>query len=398
MSGGKIAIKTKITLFSVADIFMWFYILFAFVITSINSAPVFFQMRFVSLLFAGGFGYLQLLKGRVRNSRIILFILAFAASWAASFLIRGSGAYEPNLFLYSVLYMGMAVNMVSHRHSVRIPGFLFFVVCATSLVRLLILKEPIRGFLKDGTTYNFISVLLLFFLAFYCIALIQNNEKIPYVAAIVFAWISLLVYGRGGIITGLFFLVFVIFWGTKDETNRKKRGALRLTAVVTVIVGVVALLAFLGYIRIAAFESVFAKFYEKNATDEPRLEIWSGYIRACSKSLRDFIFGADSKRFFVDGNLHNAFVQLHSAFGMIPFLLLLYTFVRLAVYSFKTKRMYLLCLLLTIVIRSMTDKTAFQGYCEPLFYYLAFTWLNVREKKRMVSGDGAATDTEMNMG
>ena len=384
ISDGRLIIRTKITIFTLADIFMWLFMAFTFIAISINSASIIFQIRFGILLIAGVLGFLQIFKREIRNNRTIMFIGLCTFSWSLSLLLRGENAYSSNLFLYSFLYMGIGINLSSHHHNTIYSQILFYIVCGITLFRLLVLNEPIRGFLKDGTSYNFISVLLLLYLSYYSVELIQNNRSIPYLAAVIFAWISLLAYGRGGIITGLFFLAFITFLRIRDETNKNKE-FVRLIAVLTIITGAIAILLYLISENDTLFYGVFAKFYLRSGVKEPRFEMWDGYISECVKSLSTLLFGADSTSFIVDGNLHNSFFQMHSNLGLIPVLILLYSFIRLAIYSFKKRHKDLLCILLTIIVRSMTDKTAFQGYCEPLFYCLVFTWFNVKEKRKMVS-------------
>ncbi len=386
MHGGKIAIKQSFTLFNLSDFFMWLFMLFTYIVTLIDSSAILFQIRFVFLFAAGILGFYQLLRRDIRNRRITAFVVLCVISWLLSSLLR-SGGYDPNLFLYSFLYMGMGVNMASHRHSDKYSEVLFYLVCGTILFRLLVLNHPIRGFLKDGVSYNFISVLVLLFLSYYSIERIQNEKPIPYLAAFLFAWISVLAYGRGGIVTGLFFLISVTILGNLDEINRNKKKVFCIITVLTVVLVLVFVIFLNRPTGNELFSKIFTKFYLKKDTEEPRLVIWSDYIRECCKSLLTIVFGTDPNIVFRDGNLHNAFLQMYSCFGLVPMLIMLFSFINLTFYSIKKKNYYFLCVLLTVSLRSMTDKTAFQGYCEPLFYYMVFSMLNIKEKKRMISDE-----------
>ena len=385
MYGGTITFGKRFTIITLSDLFMWLFMLLTYVVIAVNSAAILFQIRFGILLIAGILGFCQMQSDEIKNIRILFFVILCAFSWAVSFMMRGDGAYKPDLFLYSLLYMGLAVNMTSHRHNDIWAGILFYIVCGISLFRLVVMGEPIRGFLKEGSSYNFISALILLYLSYYCIALNQNGKPIPYLAAFVFAWLCIVAYGRGGIVTGLFFLAIVTVLGVRDETNKSRRQMLALVTVLTIIIG--GIVGFL-YIRQNNYELInklFAKFYVRSNEKEPRLEIWSMYLTECSKRVMTILFGANPDKVGYEGNLHNAFFQMYAHFGLLPFLLLVYSYIRLSVYTYRKKNMYLFCLLLTIAVRAMTDKIAFQGYCEPLFYYAVFSWFNITEKQKMLS-------------
>lgn len=386
MRDGIIVLKTNNEIFTIADFCMWMFMFLTFFSTSISSATVVFRLRLIFLIIAGILGFTQLFFESIRNVRIIWFVLLCISSWSISFMLRCEGAYEPNLFLYSLLYMGVGINLTSHHHNDLFAGALFYTVCGITLFRLIVLNEPIRGFLKDGTSYNFISVMLLLFLCYYCIELIQNNKPIPYLAALLFTLLCFIAYGRGGIITGVFFFVSTFFSELNDPTCLYKKNT---TKIVTILLAVICVCAFSIYIlegNYSLFRSIFAKFYVGDNLQATRLDLWSSYIKEASLDITTMLFGADID-LFMDRNLHNAFLQMHSSLGLIPLIVLLYACTRLTMYAIKEKKLFLLCIMATMVIRSMTDKTAFQGYCEPMLYSFVFMWFNITEKKRITCYD-----------
>ena len=379
---------TKISILEITDFFMWLFFFLTFIVAIINNSTVIFRIRFITLLVAGLLGLFQLTRQSSFNKRLVLYIYISIVSCLVSYLLNGTNAYPLNMLIYAVFYMGIAVNLISHKQKLWYAKILFHIVSLSILAKFLIYKIPLQEIMVDTESYsfNFISVFVLFYVLYYSICCIQNNKSIPFLVGVIFVVICLLAHGRGGIVTSVFYFLSLGFIGWKDKINQNKKWK---KVLLLVLITVITL--FILYIYVSdflTFQSIFARFYAKSVENEPRFLIWGTYIKECISGFSNLCFGADPIPVFPpDGNLHNTFLQLHSRYGLIIAFTLIFSFYRLLIYATKEKHFYLLSVLMTLIIRAMTDKIAFHGFCEPLFYYFLFSWFNIVEKGRLISSE-----------
>lgn len=356
-------IHKKNLIYYIGNFFLYLFFTFNFISFGMYSSLFISRIRFLVLIIAAIFGYYYLLKKH--NNNLYFVFLIFVISWTFATLFREKGVYSFDLFKYSLMYMGVSLNILYSKQNFTIAKFLFFVCCTITLFQLLILKIPIRQFMRDGTSYNYISVLVLFYLLFYNVVCIQNKKNYDFLAAILFFIISLISYGRGGIITAGFYLIMVFIYKFSDIKLFYK--------CVLCIIMIVFLSLSVNSIREFIYNSgLFDKFIVRAGEEESRLLIWKIYITDACSSVKSFFWGGNKYLINSEGNIHNSFLQMHSSIGIIPLLITVYSYARLTLQAFIKKNYLLVISVITLIIRAFTDKLFFQGFNEIFLYYFIF--------------------------
>ena len=356
---------------------MYAFFIVTFYSFVIQSSSFISQIRLLILIISGLFGYFIYFLHHYKEMsslKIFAFIMMMIFFWLVSSTLRLIGIYDFDVFKYTLFYMGIALNLLDHKHSINITRFMFYCVCFIIIYKIVIMNVPIRMFMKDGTSYNYISVITLFFLLLYCLVYMQHQKKIPITTALIFFIICLLSYGRGGIVTASFFLISIISYNYIMVNGVNKK---------------IVIFILLAFSLLFMFEPLLTKIYElgflnkflsAGYSDASRFYIWDDYLSSCFESAKSFLLGGNKYGVMPDGNLHNSYLQLYSSFGFIPFLVNIYIFINLILLTFRNKNGLYLIILFTFFIRSFTDKLLFQGYCEIFYFYFIFDYLKNSNK------------------
>lgn len=327
----------------------------------------------LSLISAGIIGTLKLLYHN--KSSIVIYMVFLCVSWFFSFFTRSGWRYDIKLFIYSVSYIGIAYSLLSNRHCLYPYAGLYYLVSAYILFKICVLKFPIRGFMLDDSSYNFISVITLFYLGILCLVQIQNGKKISYIQAGIYLIICFIAYGRSGILSGLglFFLITVI----RCMRYRKK-------AIFFVSTGILFFLLILNGKNIfhqIISSGYFEKFLLKGFQTE-RGMIWKTFLTGNLDNITSFLLGSDPTVLMPDGNLHNSFLQMYVSFGLVFFIINTYLIIKSSIFHLKNKNIWLLVVISVVFFRAFADKLFFRGYCEIIYYYFIFSFLEERPLRR----------------
>ncbi|MBP5368799.1 MAG: hypothetical protein J6Z01_10145 [Bacteroidales bacterium] len=259
---------------------------------------------------------------------------------------------------------------------------LFIFVMVSILVKLLLFDTPIREFMLDESSYNFISVLALLYFGLYCLTLIKNNKPLSLKDGFLFLVVCCLAYGRGGIISALCFLGLLLvykFYNARISANKK------------VLIGFLVLLSIIFFHsllldRLSDYE-IFGKFKKMGMESNGRADIWLKFINNSFSSFKDFILGANPAKIFTEGNLHNSYLQMYANFGFVFFISNVFiTILILIYYSRKRSRnIWLLILFVTFIVRALLDRVCFRGHCEILYFYFIFNFfIDISTKNKVV--------------
>lgn len=366
--------KSKL-IYLLSDIFMYICFFATFVVTNIYNNDILLRIRLIATVIAGILGLLAFIRQqRKMNLPIFLFIVLMIVSWILIAIFRPEGMLELNQFIYSMCYMGIALNLLSHKQKILPAAILYYGTLLIMLYRLLIQKVAIRGFLLDGTSYNYISILAMLYLMLYCLILIQNDRNIPFIIAIPYFVVCILAYGRGGCISGILFLGAVIYI---NFGKIRKRGMKFIVTTSFIILLIIFFQTNIFYDFVATY---FGKFQVAGYVDEARITIWSKFIENNMKGVSAFLLGSNPGLIRSDLNLHNTFLQCWAHFGFLTFLISFYSYIRGGIQGVLENKKAYVAMLLIFVIRATTDRLAFWGYSEPFFYYFIFhSMLNQNE-------------------
>ena len=188
----------------ICNFFVLLYLFLNFVIRVFDNSIISLRLCLFSLLVSCVCSFFCYSK---KNYLCFLYILLFIVSWFIELIFKPEWQYSFDYFVYSVSYMLVAMFLVQWSQQVFALRVLFIFVMVSILVKLLLFDTPIREFMLDESSYNFISVLALLYFGLYCLTLIKNNKPLSLKDGFLFLVVCCLAYGRGGIISACVFWV-----------------------------------------------------------------------------------------------------------------------------------------------------------------------------------------------
>lgn len=287
-------------------------------------------------------------------------------------IFYNGNAREINL-LWVWSYLGVALILYQYCIPKNIALFLFY-VCSLSFC-VVALKGDLQSneVLEHGSA-NHVSILCIYCMFLYYISFRnKRNELLPYIPIVIVAFLSLWTANRSGIISCAIFFVAILFFNNK--ISQKSHSRFR-NYVVIAVVAVLLVYFFLNYY--AQFDVAMESKMDRQGMQSARSFIWADYTRGVFDSIGNMFFGVpgDSDAYpflkFYSGNPHNSFLVVHSKFGLVGFLVILYVLVKTVWISVKRKDWVILSLLLLVVTRSFFDWTAFPGLYDVMFWYFIF--------------------------
>ena len=361
--------NNKIGYYISESLILLFFILTAYV-RLVDNNRIALTVCTLSLLISGFYNIaISIYRG---NHKLLWFILAATFFWGIGYLMRTEWHYNVNYYINSVAYMGIGYSFIYEKKNRKIYSLLYYLIGLFVLYQLLITKIPIRGFLKDGTSYNYISIVVMFYLCIACIVKEKNGKEIPYIDAIIFLIISIVSYGRGGIATAIAFLILLLI---AKAINHNRSLKVYLIGAVGIIIALIAGRQIYQHILSSG---IFLKFQQMGLEGE-RIGIWTAFFQNARTSIWRIIIGGNPGIFSLEGNLHNSFLQMYATFGLIFSLALLYWYMRFYVGALKQKNLWLIVVATAFTLRAFTDKLLFRGYFEIVFYFFVFLGLELSE-------------------
>ena len=364
----------------ICNFFVLLYLYLNFVIRVFDNSIISLRLCLVSLLMSCVCSFFCYSR---KNYLCFLYIILFIVSWIIELIFKPEWQYSFDYFVYSVSYMLVALFLVQWNQKIFALRVLFIFVMVSILVKLLLFDTPIREFMLDESSYNFISVLALLYFGLYCLTRIKNNKPLSLKDGLLFLVVCCMAYGRGGIISAVCFLsllLLVKFCKSRMGANKK------------VLIGFLVLFSIIFFHsllldRLSDYE-VFGKFRKMGMESNGRADIWLHFISNSFSSIKDFILGANPSKIFNDGNLHNSYLQMYANFGFVFFLSNVFiTIFILIYYSRKRSRnIWLLILFVTFIVRALLDRVCFRGHCEILYFYFIFNFfLDISTKNKVVN-------------
>lgn len=370
-------IKYKISLDSlintISDSLMIVFLITAIMYYFVNIE--YLQVRLVFLVAAGLMGALNYVYKQHVSARILGYILTAIICFFICALFDANYSYTVSKFICTFSYMGIALNIFCHDRKSKVYELLFYLVAGLVLYRIYVMKIPISRIIQDGSSYNYISINVLFFFMMASITRIAENKKISVLQSLVYLVVAISAYGRGGILSGLILIFGLVLFSTLEKSSKWK-----LLLLVIIGLSIVAISLYwdelLNYLLIN-HSAFVGKFALRGFSDSSRIELWSAFISNNKASMKGLLLGSDPGLVRVDENLHNSFLQMYSSFGVLFFLLNIVLTVITIKYYFANNHWKLL-LFLVLVIRAFTDRVFYHGINECIYYYFLFDMMGTQ--------------------
>ncbi len=360
----------------VFDCLMTLFLLLNYFFYFISPNPLYAQLRLIPVGGCALIGSYDFIK-KVRNKYIFCFALFFITNWiCVSILKSGEWIYGSSYFKYTICYLGAALGLASCRHSVLPYKICFYFSHLFLLYQILFLGRDIRTLLVAEASYNYISVLSLFYFSIYSIVLLQNGEKIKWHEIGIYFILCILGYGRGGIVTAC--LGVLVFLAVENRMNHKVKK--KVLAVVSV--SGILLIVHDRLIDFIQNNDLFLKFQLYKFSANGRSEIWAGYLELCMDSLSGFFLGADPVPIDSTGNMHNEYLQAWACFGLVFMLFFAASSAVILGFLWYRKYYYHLIIFVMLLSRGFTDKIFFYGNCEICLFYFVFFYMIDKSGKR----------------
>ena len=330
-----------------------------------------------TLVVGGGVGFAYYLIQRDKNIRIFIpffwmYIFTLLLNWL---IINNVGASE---IASSVLLVGISLLMLLQPWSKKYGAVVFYLTAA-------LFYNSMRGATTRQiltSSSNYISVLLLLACAYYYIAVERNSGKIRLIDLIpsfISLYISIWAGGRGGILAFTFLTVCLLILYLKTITSRNAKRAVIIACVLMFAILIVA------YRNISLIQTFMGlgRWADRGADNSSRSAIWSSYISKAFESFLYLLFGAPLSRIPIinvfEGNTHNSFLQLHAYNGIIMFVVV-FVMIFTSLWSYiKTRQYIMTAIMMTIIIRGMTDKFIFCQYGMPIqLFFILYPGVSLR--------------------
>lgn len=302
-----------------------------------------------------------------KDQKWLIYIVGALCSWMVVYIVRPTWRYGVNDMISTVCYMGIGLNLAKTKHSTELYKGLVYFVLGTLLLRIVVFGEPISEIITFSS-YNFISVLALFYLVLAVKVQIRNGKNISCLEVALFLLLTLFSYSRAGIMIGAIFTVLVL----SDWAMHSRRTGLKIMMIFT---GASILLIFCRQLWDMLLQSgLLNKFVSLSFTSNGRAEIWEAYIKSFFSGIEKIICGGDPSC-ITEGNIHNSFFQMNAVFGLPFFCVNIYILLKMLYQYAKCKEYQLLIITVTFLIRCLTDRLLFRGYSEVAYFFIVFDYL-----------------------
>lgn len=305
-------------------------------------------------------------KIRGSASYSIIFGVLFSLLMTISMLYNGNAEIYDLIWIWS--FLGIA--LLSYEFEIPTRAYYLVHMSVVAVIIIYILTGGVaKNFFKDISENN-ISAYLIFFACMGYLSQMRSKTKINFLPSLSTLAISLWSGSRAGVLATVVLVVLTFFYNMSVIKKRRMEYFLKAVFVVVILVGITAL-----FLRdfVAAFLDKLSRYGGESA----RTEIWSEYFGAMVDSFGNFLFGVGVSNTdypllnYYSGNTHNAFLMLHSLFGMAAVVVVLVLIVCVVRKAVKNGNLIIMIVLCASVVRMMFDWIGFTGLYDVLFWYMA---------------------------
>ncbi|MCR4639497.1 hypothetical protein [Ruminococcus sp.] len=383
-------IKSKIIISKMTGcmaVFLTFFL--TGVIFLYNDSHLFFLLR-LGVMFLGavcGY-YICLNKKKCRN--IFIISLAFVCSWICCFVTQNVPNSSPVDLIYTLFYIGISIVMLFNIRHLKICSLIMSLIVMLYILYKLFIGVHFTNILT-ATSQNYISVLILFFLLLYYSSCYEANDTFFVFPSYLFFVCCLMAQGRSGIVLSAIFSIVITFFKIKNIENKLFRKFLKVIIVVLLVFMVFYLFSTIKRLKGDLNGTYLARFTNKGTVDSARIVIWKDYFANNFASLNNFLFSSETVLIRDDGNLHNSFFMCYAGYGFFMFVFMMSLIIYAVFCGIKKKNYFMVFLFITLLLRALTDKIFFQGYCEVFLYYYIFYFI-INRSNRIKKGKNDANN------
>ena len=314
------------------------------------------------LVIAGLIGLYELFKDR--NKYCIAYSLFMAIMWGViAFFKNGNQYYQLKDVCNSFLFLGIAYLLLTTQKNYYSYKLLYYFVSSYFLIEIVLFKKPIKDLLADGNTYNYISCYVLVLFIIYAFILLKNNKKPGILDSVLLISVVLVSYGRGGIITGSFYTLGFVLLRLYEKRSKPYTYVLVMGAISLCV------LYFHKIVSLLLNDARLAKFAQNGLDTSGRDYLWNTFLLRSGESFYSFFLGANPELIRPDANLHNSFLQMWAALGLVFFIVNVFLVIICIVRGIQQRELFYVLLLVTFVLRASTDKMMFRWYGEIIMYF-----------------------------
>jgi hypothetical protein len=362
-------LKINVNLFFSIIVFLYYFLIF---FDYLYDVKVLQYINFGLSLTVVYFFCLRLNKNTYNILVIVLLVM----------LMLASNFYNGNKnllgLLFSTSYFLVGIIIINTKLNHKIFTFSFFIHTAILLFFILTGKDANEIF--KNISRNYISVIMLMQYSLLYLSFYMNNKKMTIIPSFLVVIVSIFSMGRSGIISGLILFVGNYIFSIKNfrinklVTSKKKSLLILVLVLIAFFIFFSDGINFLDNVKVAT-----NRFNNINISENPRSEIIREYFISAS-SLGNFLWGVNISKIplfqYWNLNLHNSFLHLHAEFGILGVAFIVFGLIKKMVQFIKKREGFFLVLLISIIVRSLTDKVAFSGIYDSLF--ITFILLRVR--------------------
>lgn len=348
-----------------------------------------FILRYVFLIGGALIGYGRCFVGKYRFRYSFLFLITITFLWLLATLGQnGYQNYEVSDYLYTICYIGLAVLVLENKYNHIVALGLYGFTAASIMLR--VLQGINKNLILLANSRNFISVLLLSTMLLYYISCMDKKRPILVTPILLYFYINIYATGRSGIIVSGFFTVGLLLYKFYSIENKRLKMVIGFFIAIVIITVLIYISNLDDTIMSDFINKNFSAFLQRGNDSNGRYEIWGKFISNNIKAIGSFLFGSDASLAMADCNLHNSFLQSYASFGVAGFGLIIVLVVRSLIVGFKKKNFLFLILFGGLLLRALTDRVFFQGYCELYLYYFIFYFTYHSHDDEELEGAGDA--------
>lgn len=323
-------------------------------------------------------------------SRDMFLMAAFAISLPFSFAnFIYKEEYKKMRVLLAFLIVGGLLNMANTKNGVGgmfvlIGHFSLAVYCLQNIDRIkwhvliilsiysafilynvLILEVDNRHLFETlGLSRNHGGGVLTTLTCFFCFSYFLTQNKVPFIVPLLIVWPIYLCSGRSSIAASLILAILCFILRNNVKSS-------------------VVFIALLIGATIYYMDDIYAYYelstFAEKGTDSERELIWKSYFD--NINFIDVILGPDTTNYpiinFYNGNPHNAFLNMHRRFGLVPCIYFLFLLLTTILKYIKEYPLIITCLIFVLCFRAFYDSVFFIGRLDFLFYTIIFyVWVN----------------------
>lgn len=268
--------------------------------------------------------------------------------------------------LWQPAYFGFACLLLTYKFDYKYGTIPLIFTVIYFAVGVILNIDP-SNMVKIGSQNNISSIIIFFIFIDFIVQ--RNNEdtlslRRMLLLSIYYVLIGVWTASRATLVCAVVFFVLILFMFLYQQKHKW----IYFIGLSTVFL-IIAIVVF--NIKADLFTNLVDRLKYYGLKSE-RTEIWSEYLDLIFNNVVYLLFGGDVSKLVsaqrYAGNLHNSLFMLHAHYGLLPFLLIIYSFAFIFIELIRKKQGFLLSLVIVYFLRLQFDWVSFSGVLDIIFY------------------------------